>query len=378
MIDLLFKNGHLIDPASGIDRVCNLGIRDGKSLGAVTGVSAQAQNIIDASGYYIFPGLVDFHTHIYTGNNALALHPDLLLSSGVTCAVDAGSAGRSNFEDFYNGVVKPSMIRVYSYLNIRNEGMPIGENAKVCLPSRQDTRGLSLLMERYPDQIKGLKVYMGEETLGTLGLHLLEETIRIADDLACPVVVHASNPPSTESSLCGLLRKGDVMCHCYHGKGRSILHADGKIEEGVLAARKRGVLFDCSNGFTNYNHSVTRQAIQQGFFPDIISTDITSVVYNKEGYCRSLPQLMSKYLDYGMTLSEVVRCTTETPAKQLGIFGHYGTLAEGAAGDVTICKLVRAAPVYLDNCQQEMTGTQLLIPVMTVLNGKIVYRYGEF
>lgn len=70
MIDLLFKNGHLIDPASGIDRVCNLGIRDGKSLGAVTGVSAQAQNIIDASGYYIFPGLVDFHTHIYTGNNA--------------------------------------------------------------------------------------------------------------------------------------------------------------------------------------------------------------------------------------------------------------------------------------------------------------------
>lgn len=377
-IDILVKNGHIIDPAAGIDAVGCIGIDGGKSVGMVS-ADCSAQIEIDATGYYIFPGLVDFHTHIFYGGSSLCVDPNCLIPMGVTTAADAGSVGCSNFRVFNKYIVPNSAVSIRTYLSMCSYGQPGNNFDEDFNPDMFQVEKIKRLLEEFPEQIKGLKIRMGAEILQGRGLEPLRRAKEIATQLGCPIVVHASNPPTPEAELLEILGKGDVMCHCFHGKGENkIIDEDGRVLDEVLSARERGVIFDCANGITNYNHDVAQKALADGFLPDIISSDMCTPTFNLNGYAKSLPYVMSKYLGLGMKLTDVVRAVTETPAKQLGLSGKAGTLAEGAFGDLVVCKCVEAAPVFLDNFQKTMTGDQMLVPLMTIKGGEILYCQTNF
>ena len=373
--DLIIKNGHVVDPAAGIDTVGNVGFFNGLSCGLVPDdAQAPATRVIDASGLYVFPGLVDFHTHVARRISSICLDPDWFLADGVTACADAGSVGCANYEAFRSGVAANSTVHVRTFLSVCSYGQPGSNFAEDFSPELFDEKKIEKLFCEYPEELLGLKIRMGAEVKGVNDLEPLRAAKRLAEKLGVNVVVHSSNPPDTMEALCGILGAGDVCCHCYHGKGKyNIIGPDGKVLPGVREARERGVIFDAANGNTNYNHEVAIAALKDGFLPDIISTDACDANYGIDGYARSLPSVMSKYLWLGMSLTDVVRAATETPAKHMKL-AKAGSLAPGMWGDAAVFRLKEGKPRYLDNFQHERFGDRMLVPMLTVSGGEIAYR----
>lgn len=376
--DILIKNGHVIDTAAGVNGTKTIGLKGRKSAGYVEN-QAQGSIVIDASGCYVFPGLIDFHSHIYNKGSDLGLDPNILLSMGVTTAIDAGSCGSANFESFKLNIIDRSSVRIFADLNLCAYGQPGGGYHEDYDPDKFVAKTVIDLFERYPNELKGLKLRMSKEILNGRGTEPLYRAKDLTKHLRCPVVIHASGLPFPEPELASMLDAHDVICHCYHKKNEyTILDRNGYIYPEILDARERGVIFDASVGMTNYNHEVARQAIAQGFLPDIISTDLTRTTANRDGYCKNLPYVMSKLHCCGMELEDVVRAVTENPARELGLEGKIGTLQLGAFADVTICKLIDDKPVFMDNFQKALIGEHLLVPVMTIKDGEVKYRQTNF
>ena len=174
-----------------------------------------------------------------------------------------------------------------------------------------------------------------------------------------------------------LLRPGDVFCHCYHAKGNTILDDKGHVSKEIWEAKKRGVLFDAANGKSNFAFSVAEPAMAEGFFPDIISTDLTCLTIYKD-YSFGLPYVLSKYICMGMPVDQVLKAATETPAKWLGKETEIGTLAPGARADIAVFRWKEMPVTYRDARGDSYCGKGLLIPQMTVKDGVIVFRQPDF
>lgn len=375
--DIIIKNGDIADPYAGVWRRGNIGISGRRSAGVVSD-GLEGRITIDAEGCVVMPGLIDMHTHIFYSGSGISIRPDLLIPMGVTTTADAGSAGCSNYRAFHDTDIRGSAVRIFSYLNVCSFGQPGHGFQEDLDPSLYDSGAIRELLEEYPE-IRGLKLRIGREIVGELGLEPLVKTKDLAQKLGVPIVVHISNPPAPESEVVSILDDGDVFCHCFHGKGDyTIIGHDGRALPEVIKARERGVIFDCANGFTNYSHRVARASLECGFEPDVISTDLCKTVLEMDGFGRSLCYVMSKYISLGMHFRSVVRAVTETPARALGMEGRIGTLAPGADGDVTICKIFKARPHYIDNAGGEFYGDTMLTPVMTIKNGEIMYRSEMF
>jgi dihydroorotase len=83
--ELLIKNGRVIDPANGIDKKCDVLIVDGK-IAEVGKIEIPAQEIIDASGKLVVPGLIDIHVHFREPGD----EEEETIASGSAAAVAAG------------------------------------------------------------------------------------------------------------------------------------------------------------------------------------------------------------------------------------------------------------------------------------------------
>jgi dihydroorotase len=130
--DLLLKGGHVIDPRTGISTVRDIAVANGRIAAAAAGINpADALKVVDVSGLYVTPGLIDIHTHVYTGTGERgsyagdnSVYPDgFTFRVGVTTVVDVGGAGWRNFDDFKQRVIDRSKTRVLAFLNIVGNGM---------------------------------------------------------------------------------------------------------------------------------------------------------------------------------------------------------------------------------------------------------------
>jgi dihydroorotase len=375
-IDLLIRNGMVVDPARKFQEIGDIGIKNGKIVEIPSDV--KADRVIDADGCLVLPGLIDFHTHVFSPGTEFGVRADsALLPQGVTTAVDAGGAGFGNYDSFVRTAVAFNQVRVFGFVNVSVAGQVTLRYNENVDPKNFDVEALKTLFAKYPGQLLGLKLRVGKEIVGGLGLKPLEATVKLAEEIGCPIVVHVSDPPCSQDEIAALLRPGDVFCHVFHGKGQTIIGEDGKVTPGVKAARKRGVIFDAANGKSNFSFSVARAALADGFLPDILGTDLTTVILYLDTYY-GLPMLMSKYLALGVDLIDIVRACTAKPAELLGMQRKLGTLAPGAFADIGIFRLTPRTTRFVDVRGETCMGEALLIPQMTVLGGQILYKQIDF
>jgi len=377
--DLLICNGTVVDPARDFLGQADIFIRNNKIVDTSSGERVEAEKVIDAAGCLVLPGLVDYHTHLFYGGTEIGVPADsALLPQGVTTAVDQGSAGVTNFNSFFRSVVNNSQVRVFSYLHASPAGLAtLPRFLEPVNPKLFDVDGARSLFEKYDSKLVGLKIRQTKEIVGEWGLAPLAATVKMADAIGCRVVVHTTNPPGDVDDLVALLRPGDVFTHMYQGKGSNIIDGEGKVRQAVRDARDRGILFDTADGRVHHSFSVARAAIAVGFEPDVISTDLVrGNVFDRSVF--GLPLVMSKYLGLGISLQNVVKACTATPARLIGMEGKVGTLSPGAYADVAVFRLKELPVMMEDIFGETLALSQVLIPRLTVLDGRVVYRSLEW
>ena len=372
---ILIRGGHVIDALQGIDGVqdvCCVG-------GTMSAAPGKDPFVVDAHGCYVAPGLIDYHTHLFRGGDFFGINADILLSYGVTTAVDAGSTGSLNYDLLRRTVIDKAQLSVKALLNVCPFGNPGGgyhENYDSTLFRADDVR--ALFDRYYPDPLLGLKIRISRDVMEGCGMEDYRRTVALADELNVPLVVHIPDPFTEIGDILDLLRPGDTVAHVYHGKGQTMLDEDGKVRQTFLAARQRGVLFDVANACSNCDWRVAKRAIEQGFLPDIISTDLTQLGHAKPHMVKNLPFVLSKFMALGLDLHTVVAAVTANPAKAMGMSDRIGTLRPGANADVTILELREKPMRFTDKFGNTHTGDLVLVPVMTIHNGQFAYCSPDF
>lgn len=378
--DYVIRGGRVIDPAREMDQIADVFMLNGRIVEAPKSDEPyEAGEIIDASGCLVLPGLIDFHTHFGYGWSDLGAHPDIsCLPSGVTAAVDAGSAGPSSFEIMARHTIPESVITMKAFMHVASTGLITEQYLENTDPTLFDVKRMDSLFDQYGDVLLGLKLRIGGRVTNGDDLRPLAAAVKLGDRYNCPVCVHVAAPHASYKEICEILRPGDILCHCYQNCGtRTILDENGKVDTALWAARERGVLFDGASGRTNYDLNVLRAALDQGFSPDIISTDLNAFnVYGKILY--GLLYVLSEYKAAGMPLYEIIRRVTQNPAKYMQMEGEIGTLTPGAMADVAILKEKPHPVHYSDLHGNKMEGDTLFVPQMTLKAGRIVYRSIEF
>jgi dihydroorotase len=317
--DLILKNGRVIDPASGLDRVVDIAFAGGKVAG-IGDQLGEASEMRDVTGLIVAPGLIDLHTHVYWGGTSLGIDADeFCRRDGVTTCVDTGSAGPGNFAGFRTHVIDRATPRILAFLNISYAGI-FGFSRSIMVGEAQDMRLLAPqdcaeIADANRDVIVGIKVRIGRNAGGDSGIAPLEVALQAADEVGMPVMCHIDFPPPNYADTVAMLRPGDILTHAFRPFPDAPLAAQGRILPQVLDARARGVLFDIGHGMGSFAFKTGRAMLANGFMPDTISSDVHAL--SIQGPAFDQTTTMSKFLCLGMSLTEVIGASTENAARAL-------------------------------------------------------------
>jgi len=324
--DLLIKNGHVIDSANGIDEVMDVGIAGRVVAGVAKDIpESQGKRVIDATGKYVTPGLIDLHAHT-TGFSGAMFPEEMCFPYGVTTMVDCGGSGWRTFDQFNEDVIKKSAVRVFALLNIVGQGMEGDVEQNI---EDMDAELTAAKIRQRSDIIVGVKVahFQGK---GWESIDRGVEAARLSDTFC--LVDQNAKPTRTFEEMLKRLRPGDGTTHCF-GYGKPMIGNDGKVKNHYIEARKRGIKFDVGHGNNSFSFSMAQPALDQGFPPDTISTDMHRMSLHTSR--ATMTEVMSKFLALGMPMAEVVARSTWEPAKWIN-HTDLGTLTPGALADVTI------------------------------------------
>lgn len=378
--EILIQGGHVIDPKSGISDPFDIAISNGKIVRIEKHINANnATRVMDARGMLVVPGLIDIHTHDFYGpdagrcycNGTGSLNPDQFsFCNGVTTVVDAGSSGWRDFPVFKTKVIDHAQTRVLAFLNIVGSGMRGG-------PYEQDVRDMDArktagVAEQYRDNIVGIKFahYKGQ------AWEPVDEAIRAGSLANIPVMVDFGDSPfpmSIRELFLKHMRRGDIFTHCYADlKGRDpvVDTCNRKLKPFVWAARNRGISFDVGYGEISFSFSQAMPAIEEGFYPSSISTDMHTC---KKVKAMDMLDIMSEFLAMGMSIREIIRTVTWNPAREIR-HEELGNISEGAIADISILKIRQEKSEYRDHSGNEVGGDQKFECEVTIKGGKIVYR----
>lgn len=378
-VDKAIINGTIIDPVKETEKIGTVSLINHQIIEVdYSGHTPNAKEIIDASGCIVTPGLIDSHLHLFYGGTENGVLPDLtLLPMGVTSAVDQGSSGSATFQAFYESVLSRSHMNLFATLNISTQGLITSRYVEDLVPSHTDITKIQDLFIQYPDILKGIKVRISKEVVGDLGLGPLEKAVEASRKVGTRIVVHTTNPPIPAKKLLKYFEKEDIYTHVFAQRGYSILNETGTIDPSVYEARKRGVIFDAADARVHYSFPVIRQALQEEFLPDTISTDLVQGSCFQPGVF-GLPRLLSKYLALGMPLVKIIRAVTYRAAQVLGEENHIGTLRPGSDADIAIFKKKNVNTMMQDRLGNQLKLSTLLVPQCTLLKGKVAYRQIDF
>jgi len=329
---------------------------DGKIASEVPADRVGEMHVIDCAGALVVPGLVDLHGHVDTATFDAALPADEAhLRRGVVAVNDGGSVGADVFDRFRNEIVSRSRAHITCFLNASSQGI------RYVLAGEYDDRSV-LRVERAvdvaranPEIVRGIKVRLGRLHTGDDPIPVLEAGLKIAAEADLPLMAHIGDTACSLDEIIERLRPGDILTHCYHGKAEGILQA-GHIRPTVLDARQRGILFDIGHGTTQLSYAVATAAIDRGFLPDTISSDLTH--NNWGGPAFDLTTVMSKLIGLGMPLTDAIIATTATPAKALKLTG-YGDIRANAPAHLTVMRQRDTAETARDGSGIEISIKRL-------------------
>ena len=362
--DLIIKGGRVIDPSVGLDALRDVAIAGGRIVAVETNIAGDARESIDARGKIVVPGLIDIHTHAGRSKEG----PPMCLQDGVTGWVDTGSAGADNIDQVAS-VARgaPQIGRVL--VNIARTGIAAG--GELMDIDRADVDLARGAIARNRDIVVGVKARLSANVAGTNDLEALRRAQAAASPFQLPVMVHIGQSISPMRAILPLLKRGDVVTHMYAPAPNGILDDQGRLFAEVAAARRRGIIFDFGNGVAgHFNWDTVERATRQGFWPDTFSTD-WNVMSRTTGVV-DFPNVISKFLMFGMPLSYAIACATCNAARAFPAFEDRGTLNVGAPADVAILELRKGTFQFLDNYQGTRSGSERLFPSGTVLAGKRV------
>src|SRR5262245_55016355 len=363
--DLIVKGGRVIDPSLRIDAVRDVAIVDGRIAAVEANITGDAAEIIDARGKIVTPGLLDIHTHAARVKDG----PALCLADGVTGFIDAGSQGADHInEPIAIAKSAPQPCRVL--LNIGRAGVvPEGDTMDI---SRADVGAAKDAIAKNRDMIAGVKARLSRDVAGANDHEVLRRAQEVVAPFNLPVMIHMGQTQSPLPMLMDLLKSGDIVTHMFAPPPNSIVDDNGRILPEVLAARRRGVWFDVGNGRTGHlRWDIVDRALQAGFWPDTLSTDWTPEGRSTQVF--DFPNVMSKFLEFGMRLDEVISRATVNASRVFDVFRDRGTLNIGAPADVAVLELRQGTFEFVDNYGNKRTGRQRLFPSGTVLAGKRVF-----
>jgi len=370
---LLLRGGQVMDPGAGLTGALDVRIRDGLITEVAAKLSPDGDVVHDVTGRLVLPGLIDLHAHCFAGASDFGPRTDdVARATGVTTWIDGGSAGAGTFEGMREWVLSRSRVRMFAFLNISAIGLAYLKIGELNHLAYADVDAAVGAARDHADLVLGIKVRNQLEVVGDAGLEPLRRAVRAADAIGGRVMLHCTNPPVPLAELLALLRPGDVVSHFLHGRGHGILDEKGKVSRDVRAARERGVVFDVAHGRMHVNFPVVRAAFAEGFYPDTISSDLTSG--GAAGCVKDLPTTMGKFLSLGMPLADVVRAVTAAPARVIGRAGKLGTLTPGAVADVAVYELQEGSFDYEDAHGQHITGRHRFVPTLTLRAGEVWWR----
>jgi dihydroorotase len=296
--------------------------------------------------------------------------PAICLADGVTGFIDAGSQGADRIDEVV-AVTRTAPQPARALINIGRAGiLPGGDTMDL---SRADVGAARAAIERHRDIIVGVKARLSREVAGENDYEVLRRAQEIVGPFGLPVMIHMGQTVSPLARLFGLLKPGDIVTHMFAPPPNSIVDDRGRILPEVLAARRRGVWFDVGHGRTGHlRWDIVEQALRAGFWPDTFSTDWT--VEGRTVQVFDFPNVLSKFLDFGMTLDQVIARATVNASRIFDVFRDRGTLNVGAPADVAILELRQGSFEFVDNYKNIRTGRERLFPGGTVLAGKRIPR----
>lgn len=369
---MLIRGGTVVDPSQGLHALRDVRLADGRVAEIGDGLAPRpGEEVVDARGRLVVPGLIDLHVHVFWGGSHYGLDPDPhCLATGTTTVVDAGSAGALTFPAFRRYVIEVARTRILPFLNIGATGMLSADVGELELVEFIDKAAALRAIEAHRDLIQGIKVRLSREICGQNARLALKTALEASEAARLPIMVHVGDTPLRLTEILEELRPGDILTHCFHGRGEGILTDKGQVLGEARLAAARGVHFDVGHGRGSFAFGVARRALAQGFRPGTISSDLH--VYNLDGPVFDLATTMSKFLHLGLSLDEVVAMTTAAPAEAVGGAAALGTLAPGAAADVTLLEL-REGHFELEDAQGErVTAGRRLTPAGAIRNGVAV------
>ena len=378
--ELVLTGGTLLDPAQGIHGRRDVAFKDGLVARVADRIDpASAAAAADVSGKLITPGLIDLHGHFYHGGMGSGVHPDqVCLASGTTTGVDAGSAGFINFKAMRDYVFPAQRTRLLAFLHIGAGGLVLN---RLLGGGLHDMRVIDIdqtadAIKKNPGFCFGVKVRMHFNAVARWNAHAAMKAARAAADQSrSRLMVHVSGTPIPLPEVLEYLGPGDISTHAFNGNPESILDPQGKVRPEVRAAAERGVVMDVAHAGVHCDVGVVKAALEQGFLPDTISTDVHDAPPDRTVYLMN--DLVSKFHALGLSLNDAVAAATSRPAQVLGLQDSLGSLAPGMAGDAAVFEMREGRFAWQDMAGHTVRGEMRLDTYLTVRAGAVAWREGR-
>lgn len=363
---LWLRRGRLLDLTSGRESEADILIDEGviKALGPNLAPD-QPHQVVDVAGQYVLPGLIDLHTHVFDGVGDAVGADEVCLGRGTTTVVDGGTSGAATI-DAFRRVARACRAEVLAWLNLATIGLADPNAGELLMSPHLDPEAAVAAARRHPGFVVGIKARLSTYAAGSGAVRVLRVLREVADELSLPVMVHVGDTVEPLEDLVLYLRPGDVVTHALTGRKHGIIDAHGTLRPGIREAQQAGVLFDAARGRNHLSFAVLSHAVEQGFLPDTLSTDMTVAMASDPSY--GLPTLGTYLLAHGVPLHETVARMTVRPAAAIGR-RLPSSLAPGQAADLTLMSLERGPVTLRDVDGRRLEAAESLVAVGIVRAG---------
>src|ERR1044071_3106038 len=371
--DLLLAGGTVLNPATGLNAKLDVGIADQRVAAIEADLPrTNVTRLLDVTGCYVTPGLIDFHVHSYWGVNPYGCNLDqLCLATGVTTTMDAGSSGPVNFPGFEKFIHQPSRTRMLAFVALAQHGV-LNQPGELLNIGFADPDGAAQTVADHHGIAVGIKLRLHKKAIGENSREALKLAIRTGEATGTPIMVHIGDTALSMAEIAETLRPGDIITHCYTPQKPSIIDERGKLLPQVRRAKERGVIFDVGHAGGHFDFDLVQRAMGEGIVPDVISSDLHGRLKQPGfGIVGDLPNVMTKFLRLGVDLERVVATCTSQPAQVVGWQDRIGSLDVGREADIAVLQIVNEPVKLRDSVGGEITAGKRIVPRWTIRAGSI-------